>query len=524
MNDDQIIARAIEEDLQGDDLERFRLLMTSNPNLRRLFNLQRLVHGYAPGAFEDEIGAERRAQRITETIEQKEAERLVASIQSRIRRARLQKRLIGIAAVLFIVLSVVLFRISSPHNVVATIEAVETVTWSKGSTHSKGDRFRSGDRINIRQGLVKLQMMDRGSMIIEGPAILELVSKMESVLHQGRVLMQVTPKGHGYRIVTSKGTMEDLGTEFGVSVGNDGTVETHVIEGEVKAYDLTGGSQLLRKDDGIRFGIKGDERIIADKRSFYREMPPAQESPPMIHWSFDEQTPDRAAATVAGFGGSSLDMQLLGKAPGELPRRIDGVRKQGVAFDGIGSYGESDFRGIGGPQPRTVCFWVRVPEDFSVKQGFAVVSWGDFNPGRPGEVWQISINPVPYDGPIGRLRLGTNGGSIVGSTDLRDGRWHHAAVVLYGSPRPNVGTHVILYVDGELESISQRSLAEVNTSIENAEHGVWLGRNISFGEDRTVDGEFFRGDLDEVTIFGGALSRDDIRRHAGLDQPKSGEQ
>ncbi len=59
-------------------------------------------------------------------------------------------------------------------------------------------------------------------------------------------------------------------------------------------------------------------------------------------------------------------------------------------------------------------------------------------------------------------------GQVVGDTDLRDGEWHHVAVVLYGGSLPNVGTHVMLYLDGDPEPVSRRSLREVKTKIEGS--------------------------------------------------------
>jgi hypothetical protein len=103
---------------------------------------------------------------------------------------------------------------------------------------------------------------------------------------------------------------------------------------------------------------------------------------------------------------------------------------------------------------------------------------------------------------------------VIGSTDLRDGKWHHVAVVMYPGSNPDVGKHVLLYVDGALDEVSQRALREIDTEIGNADHGVWLGRNVSHDgrKDRREDGGFFRGSLDEVFIFGAALSSEEVRQ------------
>ncbi|RYD50153.1 MAG: LamG domain-containing protein, partial [Verrucomicrobiaceae bacterium] len=153
------------------------------------------------------------------------------------------------------------------------------------------------------------------------------------------------------------------------------------------------------------------------------------------------------------------------------------------------------------------------PQDFHLREGFAIVSWGQFAGANFGGVWQVSINPLDGDGPVGHLRVGAHGGQIIGATDLRDGQWHHVAVVLFEASQANIGKHVLIYLDGELEPISRRSLLELNTRTEGASHGVWLGRNITYDQSppNHNQGGFFRGELDEVFIFDAALSRDEIR-------------
>lgn len=166
----------------------------------------------------------------------------------------------------------------------------------------------------------------------------------------------------------------------------------------------------------------------------------------------------------------------------------------------------------GGGDSRTVCFWAKVPEDFSRRQGFGIVSWGDWTQFGFGQVWQVSVNPIFEEGAVGRLRVGLHGDQIIGTTDLRDGGWHHVAVVLYEASQPDIGTHVVVYVDGRFESLSQRSLLEVNTEVKTADHGVWVGRNVtSSGTRQPVHGSFFRGAIDELAIYRGALSQEEVQ-------------
>ena len=357
-------------------------------------------------------------------------------------------------------------------------------------------------------------MGGRGRMIVEGPADLELADPMRSVLHRGRILMRVTEAGHGYRLETSKGSVIDLGTEFGVSVDEHQGVETHVLDGEVEAIPDGGKKVLLKKNDALRFNGGNGERISADGGTFYTALPPVRAATTrVVHWPLESAAGDRDVAEVRGFDVPDCDMRFRAMDQGTVPAPTDGVFGKGLAFDGKGGFAESAFPGIGGREPRTVSFWVKVPKDFNPREGFGIVSWGQFEGTNFGGVWQIAINPLTEDGPIGHLRVGAHGGQIVGGTDLRDDRWHHVAVVLYQATQSDIGKHVLIYLDGELESISRRALQEVNTQVKGANHGVWLGRNVAYNVSEPMHhhGGFFRGAVDEVFIFEGALSHEEIR-------------
>jgi hypothetical protein len=337
------------------------------------------------------------------------------------------------------------------------------------------------------------------------------------VLRRGRLVMHATVRGHGYRVETPGGTLVDLGTRFGVSVGDDGASEAHVIEGSIEAIANGGGRAVLAGDAAARLGAAGVERIAADRDAFYTALPPhAARAPDRLHWPLDEGAGVSAHAVVSGFAGQPADFALRATDGGQAPAWIAGRFGRALSFPGNGAYAESPFPGIAGGGARTVACWVKVPRDFTPRDGFALVSWGHFSSAGRGAVWQLSLNPLVAEGPLGRIRVGTHGGLLVGTSDLRDDAWHHVAVVMYGGEggaRPDIGTHVLVYLDGELEPISRRTLHAIDTRIAGAGHGVWLGRNVTYtDESRTHPAAFLRGAIDEVVIVAGALDREAIRR------------
>jgi hypothetical protein len=159
-----------------------------------------------------------------------------------------------------------------------------------------------------------------------------------------------------------------------------------------------------------------------------------------------------------------------------------------------------------------VTFWVKVPRGSQTNEGYGIINWGTL--GRPGMAWQISVNPEPEDGPLGRLRVGVHHGWVVGTSDLRDDRWHHCAVVMYGGHRPDAGTHILLFVDGELEPAARKAVQQIRTETKGSlAHNMWLGRNLSYQtrESWVTGGPFFRGCVDEVFVFNAALDQEQLR-------------
>jgi hypothetical protein len=513
--DKHLIARFFESDLSPTEADALRRRLEADPKLKAEFGAQAALHGMLGPATEDDLFTERVAERFSDTVKQADEQQFGHSVQRRIRKALFRRRVSWAAAALLMLTAGLLTWMQLPEPV-ATVSRVEssstTLTWVAG------DKLSSGDALKFASGLVELDLRGRGRMIVEGPADIEFTGPTGAVLRKGRILLRVTPAGHGYRLETPRGSLVDLGTEFGVSVDEQtGQVETHVLEGEVKAIPNKGGEQiLLRHDEGLKQTGDLNVRIPADRGSFYASLPPVRRgSPAMIHWNMDTNGTSSVQANAKGFGKEGLDLKFLDKRGSASPTTSDGPFGAAVSFDGEQLFGESEFKGISGQSPRTVALWVKVPSDFIKIQGFAMVSWGTWARDSPGSVWQISVNPSQFEGSVGRLRIGTHLGAAIGRTDLRDDRWHHVAVVLYPAENPDFGQHVLLFVDGEVEPVSNRILGEIDTSTRDASHGVWLGRNINIDNDF----KFFRGGLDEVYIFDAALTQEEIRRLMTHNEP-----
>lgn len=505
----ELLARYFEGDLTGEEEARLRKWLNDDADARRELGRHAGLEGWLSVALEKEEVRKENFSALCECVRIADEEAFLKKVAGRIqpsRRRRAIRAMTAMAAML--VASGIIFFFASRPEVVATVAKTDADAGIR-----VGAELRAGDLLEVQKGLVEVRLGGRGTMIVEGPAKLRFKGAMRSELLDGRVLTRVTPSGRGYTIETPGGKVIDLGTEFGISVNGD-EVETHVLSGEVKAIPSGENEVLLRKDEGLRFGKGTEERIPARPGSFYSSLPPVHgKEPPFVHWDMELDADGRVSADAKGF--NTPDVSLRGEAldQGSLPSTTEGMMGLAVAFDGKGGFMESGFPGVDGREPRTVAFWVKVPRDLAPMESFGILSWGDFQFDQPGAVWQISINPMSGDGPLGHLRVGTHGGFVVGSTDLRDDHWHHVAVVLYEAERPDIGQHVMLYLDGQKEEISSRTLGTVETEVSTANHGVWLGRNITYSGSAIqghAHGRFFRGCLDEVYIFQAALSQQEI--------------
>jgi hypothetical protein len=107
------------------------------------------------------------------------------------------------------------------------------------------------------------------------------------------------------------------------------------------------------------------------------------------------------------------------------------------------------------------------------------------------------------------LRVDTEQGYLVGTTPLRDGRWHHVAVVFSAAGKPR---H---YVDGRLEPITAKrfkrgkpgDVGAITIRSDLAPHTLCIGR----GALARAKAPGFRGALDELFLTDRALTQSEIR-------------
>jgi hypothetical protein len=395
---------------------------------------------------------------------------------------------------------------------VAVVDRLESAQWGEGERVLRvGEKLRRG-RFALSRGFVALRF-DRGAeLLVEGPAELDLVSSNRVGLRSGRAFANVPEAAIGFTVEGPTGRVVDKGTAFAVQVGDSG-MEVHVLKGLVEAGR---GSHLqpVRENQALKMSALAVNSIPADGDRFLTELPPKAAHPVgWVHWAFDENAGATTQTETSGIASREPATLSTLRADSSGPQWTTGQFGSALRLDGEDDYVQTDFPGISGDTPRTVAFWVKVPRDFTVKNGYSIVSWGSAD--AEGEALQISINPKADFGALGRIRVGRIGEPIIGTTDLRDDRWHHVAVILYGGDMPQHSTQVMLYIDGELEPTLRKGMPIVRTNIASANaRKVAFGLNIDpRNPDPSRPGEWrvFRGCIDELFICDAALNQAQVR-------------
>src|SRR5207248_2864890 len=231
-----------------------------------------------------------------------------------------------------------------------------------------------------------------------------------------------------------------------------------------------------------------------------------------VHWSFDEAGGGILKADGFGQSLSAYDARLEAVSESALATtRTEGRWQRALRFNGH-LFARAAFPGISGNSAHTVAFWVRVPEDMLLSSAYAMVAWGANSAKMGSHPVHIGWNRNPTEGTIGVLRTDYGGGFALGATSLRDGRWHHVAVVFVPGEAANTPVEVKQYVDGRFEGEGKPSPPGTEVSARSNEEttigdAVWLGCRLGNNGPRK---DRFRGEMDELCIADRALGPREI--------------
>lgn len=411
---------------------------------------------------------------------------------------------------------------------VALVTRLVDVTWGDDQRPlDAGDALPPG-RLELASGYVQIEFFCGATVIVEGPAELDLLSPLLARVHSGRLRAQVPPAARGFSLEVDDMKVVDLGTEFGVSV-SDEEASVQVFDGEVELQQPESDKKLLTAGDALTRSSGGayaetavtPERFLdiaalesraagqSDQRyqrwqEWSRQL--RNDRRLIAYYTFDQQgewlrrlrssiEPKNQELDGAIVGAHQVSGRWSSKAALEFKRPGDRVR---VQIPG-------EFSSL------TFACWVKID---SLDRWYNSLFLTDhYNQGEPH--WQIldtgqlffSVRYKPDDVTGAAAKKQTHQPVISPPfwKPSLSGRWLHLATT-YDADAGRTAH----YLNGELlhEEVIDADLQVKTTRIGAASIGNW---SIPTRPDSEFAIRNLNGSLDEFAIFAAALSADEIR-------------
>src|SRR5579859_2186108 len=153
-------------------------------------------------------------------------------------------------------------RNGATSTAIAMLTRIVDVKWGQSTEPPPVGRALEPSTLWLESGSAQVVFYSGARMVIEGPAELQLVSPMEAVCRHGRLLLEVPPPAHGFRLRTPQLNVVDLGTSFGISAAA-GQSAVHVFKGKVALGAGTAVKRLLEEGQAAVVQGKGEPRLMA---------------------------------------------------------------------------------------------------------------------------------------------------------------------------------------------------------------------------------------------------------------------
>jgi ferric-dicitrate binding protein FerR (iron transport regulator) len=409
---------------------------------------------------------------------------------------------------------------------VARLTNWQDCTWADSNSAVRlYDRLRKGQRIEVAAGFAEITFDSGAQIVLQGPASLDVNSAWSTTLNRGKLKASIPPEAMGFSILNPTVEVVDIGTEFTMFTDASGAAtDVLVLKGEVEAAPHASVDQhiVLRERESRRFTNSGVPQMSDGEQQALAKLaktaPMEHVTPPtaFARWSFDEADGDTFAAEVSRLLVGTFDVHLENLVISPLPAvHVEGRWNNALRFDGL-LYAHGMFPGLSNYSAHTVAFWVKVASDASYLNAYSMLSWGVNNPQLGSHPFHICWNRNPGEGTFGALRTDYGHGFAIGSTSLRDDRWHHVAIVLIPRNDPEAPMEVKQYIDGRLEGqgkpdVSRSDIWDYSPdkTVPTADNRFWLGSRLGQSDVRT---NRFAGEIDELFIADRALEPQEIQR------------
>lgn len=399
---------------------------------------------------------------------------------------------------------------------VASVSGTKDCEWSSDGI-AVGTSLQAGQKLELKKGYAEITFDSGAQLTMEGPASLVVASSWEASLETGSVNATVPVEAEGFRLSNASVELVNTGAELSMTADQTGA-EVLVRKGNVAASSNASTTPImLRENDSRRFAVTGISDVKERDRKFARSarlqkldrriMPGGY-----AHWAFDDS--DNASFNVESRGKKKapLHVRLVTDDNTAMASTLtDGRWNKALNFDGH-LFARTMMPGLTAQNTaHTISCWMRVPADASLAGGTTLIAWGDKK--RNNAHTSIGWNKQPALGSVGALRTELGRVAATGSINLRDGRWHHIAVVF--ARESQGGMQAKQYVDGRLDGTCSAAFTAESQVKEELADLLFLGRGPG-----NKNGEgFFVGALDELFVIDRAISPTEVVRLMHDNQP-----
>lgn len=393
---------------------------------------------------------------------------------------------------------------------VARITGAKDCVWSGTDKPAPGAPVHRSQHLELAGGIAEITFDCGAKIMLEGPAALDAESAWQATLLRGALKAVVPPQAIGFRVHHASVEVVDLGTEFSMVADAAGEADVRVLKGSIEVAPTNGedaAPTVMKESESRRFGkVRKNERRDFDDLHARLAKATAldrwNQRTSYAHWSFNDVSGGVFKAEVSGLTGTREARLESGNAGALL---TSGRWDKALRFDGT-TVITAHVPSLSKSAARTLAFWVRVPEDAQLSDAHAMVAWQARNKKLGNRALQIGWNRNPNQGALGALRTDLGKIYAVGATSLRDGRWHHVAIVFIPIASEEGPVHVAQYVDGKLEGTTVKAI-KMKRAAQDASKAdmLWLGR----APGKREKGHF-RGDMDELFVADRALSPAEI--------------
>ena len=221
---DDLLQRLLDDQLEPNEMKRLQKAILEDPRVRDYYIDSLLV-----------CAVLRRSSQVTGELSKSDLMRAISSGPSPDGSKRYWRRIRSIAAILLfgVLVSafVYLFHTMAHGPAIGTLTGEYEAQWRRSHPHS-GELLYAGS-YDLREGVVKMELGQGTTILLEAPCQVELKSAGEVVLRKGRLSAVVPPQATGFQVRTSTALITDLGTEFGVIAHSNGSSEAHAFKGRI---------------------------------------------------------------------------------------------------------------------------------------------------------------------------------------------------------------------------------------------------------------------------------------------------